>query len=189
MPLCSWVLEECVISLKSIDLSERRRALKVMNDMVLLGDISIAYAINCQGVINNLITEVADPHLNSLTAAKVLSGYHNSEEEKEEYYDSLLKAIRLWALCYPNALRDGSKVSNIKHIYEQLKHSLKIGFPEDPDIVTQEAIHNCNSKKKKRLNSIILSRLPKDDTYLVFPQLASEIGPPCEKSLFETFRQ
>lgn len=69
MPLCNWALEECFISLKSIDLNERRRALKIMSDFVQWGDISVAYAINCQGVINNLITELIDPRVSSTTIA------------------------------------------------------------------------------------------------------------------------
>lgn len=55
MPICNWILEECFISLQSIDLCERRRALMVINDFVRWGDVLVAYAINCQGRINHLV--------------------------------------------------------------------------------------------------------------------------------------
>lgn len=45
-------------SLTSIDLRERTRALKLMCDLIKWGDITVAYVINSEGPINELVKEV-----------------------------------------------------------------------------------------------------------------------------------
>ena len=43
-------------------MSERKRALMVINDFVKWGDILVSYAVNYLGVVDDVIKEIADPH-------------------------------------------------------------------------------------------------------------------------------
>jgi len=96
-----------------------------MNELVLWGDITVAYQINCEGSINEAVREVTETKekgvgLGLERAAKVLKGYQNSDKEKEEYYRVLLKCVKLWGKCYPTAINSIDRVSNIKFLCGQL---------------------------------------------------------------------
>ena len=60
--ICKQVLRECFSSLQATNLNERKKALNIINDFVKWGEILVAYALNCLGVADNVITEIANPH-------------------------------------------------------------------------------------------------------------------------------
>ena len=68
-----------------MDLRQRTRALKLMSDLVRWGDITVAYQINSEGTIGELVREIADPKEKCLgfdRATKVLKKYQSSERDK-----------------------------------------------------------------------------------------------------------
>lgn len=72
--------KECLRSLRSVNLNERTRALKLMNQLILYGDIILAYQINFKGPLNELVREVLGPKekivgLGVQHAVKVLNKY------------------------------------------------------------------------------------------------------------------
>ena len=83
----------------------------------------MAFAINCEGVADSIIKEIANPHernTGSERAMRILKDYRNTNDEKLGYYNELLKSIEFWALCYPHSLNDEEEMSPIKFIYSEL---------------------------------------------------------------------
>ena len=52
------VVRECLRNLLSSNLGERTRALKLMSDLIRWGDITVAYMINSEGPLNELVKEI-----------------------------------------------------------------------------------------------------------------------------------
>ena len=108
------------MSLLSSDLAERKRALSVVNNFALWGDILVAYAVNVIGVMDEAIQEIANPHERQTGPERadfVLNNYRNSKEEKRSYYIDLLKSIEFLAMCFPYSFDDSKKPSQIHQAY------------------------------------------------------------------------